>query len=203
MQIENIFPTPIGLFSYDGDYNKEFLLSQEQVGNVYNSSSKDTYILSRPEIADLTAFIESCLQEYFVAIYSPKKDTQIRITQSWLNWTQPGQYHHRHTHSNSLISGCFYVNANKDTDRIFFYSDAYKRIKISPEEHNAYNSNSWCCSVGSGDLVLFPSELEHMVQPVKGDDTRISLAFNAFPTGFLGDEREMTILRVDVPVTQE
>ena len=203
MQIENIFPTPIGLFHYDGDYNKKFLLSQEQVGNVYNTSSKDTYILSRPEIADLTAFIESCLQEYFAAIYAPKKDVQIRVTQSWLNWTQPGQYHHRHTHSNSLISGCFYVNANKDTDRIFFYNDAYKRVKISPEEPNAYNSNSWCCSVGSGDLVLFPSELEHMVQPVKGDDTRISLAFNAFPTGFLGSEREMTVLRVDVPVTQE
>lgn len=203
MQIENIFPTPIGLFKYPGEYDKAFLLSQEQICNVYNNSSKDTYILRRKEVANLTAYIESCLQEYFAAIFSPRPDTRIRLTQSWLNWTKPGQYHHRHNHANSLISGCFYINANKETDRIFFYSDAYKRIKIAPEHPNAYNSNSWCCSVGSGDLVLFPSELEHMVQPVTGDDTRVSLAFNAFPIGFLGDEREMTVLHVDVPSTEE
>jgi uncharacterized protein (TIGR02466 family) len=199
MKVENIFPTPIGLFEYTGQYDQAFLMAQPQKDNVYNTSSVDTYILRRPEIANLTAFIESCVQEYFQEIFSPRDNVQIKLTQSWLNWTKPSQYHHRHTHSNSLISGCFYVSADKETDRIYFYSDAYKRIKVAPKVSNAYNSNSWCCAVGSGNLILFPSELEHMVQPVTGEGTRVSIAFNAFPIGLLGDEREMTVLHVDVP----
>ncbi len=33
-----------------------------------------------------------------------------------------------------------------------------------------------------------------MVQPVGGEDTRISLAFNTFPVGHIGDEDELTAL---------
>jgi hypothetical protein len=33
-----------------------------------------------------------------------------------------------------------------------------------------------------------------MVQPVGGEDTRISIAFNTFPVGHVGDEDELTAL---------
>lgn len=131
-----------------------------------------------------------------MATICPKNDVRLRITQSWLNWTKPGQYHHKHTHPNSLISGCFYVKANKETDKIFFYRDGYQRIKFPPVEWNTYNSESWWYPVGSGDLVFFPSSLTHMVQPVGGEDTRVSLAFNTFPIGYIGDEDELTALHL-------
>lgn len=189
MIIENLFPIPIGFFRYDG---KVDIGDEEQRSNDGNTSSVDKYILKK--LLDLMTFIEKSLHTYLMSTICPKNDTHLRITQSWLNWTKPGQYHHKHAHPNSLISGCYYVKANKETDKIFFYRSGYQQIKFPPVEWNAYNSDSWWYPVGTGDLIFFPSHLTHMVQPVGGEDTRISLAFNTFPVGHVGDEDELTAL---------
>lgn len=195
--MENLFPTPIGFFKYDGELDKDFLINQPQRANEGNTTSEDTYILKHKKLLNLRQFIEKCLHEYLMATYCPKNDTRLKLTQSWLNWTKPGQHHHKHAHPNSLISGCFYVNAHRTTDKIFFYREDYQRIDMPPVEWNPYNSKSWWYSVGSGDLVIFPSSLTHMVQPVEGEDTRISLAFNTFPIGVIGDENSLTALQLE------
>lgn len=200
MIIENLFPIPIGFFKLEEELTesqKKILVDQPQRPNDGNTSSVDKYILKQKKLANLTTFIEKCAHEYLMATICPKNDVRLRITQSWLNWTKPGQFHHKHAHPNSIISGCFYVDANKDTDKIFFYRDGYQQIKFPPIDWNAYNSESWWYSVGSGDLVFFPSSLTHMVMPVGGEDTRISLAFNTFPVGYVGDEDELTALHLD------
>lgn len=197
MIINHLFPTPIGFFKYEeglSETQKAFLIEQPQRPNDGNTSSENRYLLKDKKISHLTTFIEKCVHEYFMATFCPKNDVRLRLTQSWLNWSKPGQYHHKHAHPNSLVSGCFYVNANKETDKIYFYRDGYQRIKFPPVEWNEYNSESWWYPVGTGDLVLFPSELPHMVQPVDGNDTRVSLAFNTFPAGHVGDEDELTAL---------
>lgn len=197
MILENLYPIPIGFFKYDGNFDKDFLISQPQRPNDGNTSSEDRYILKHKQITELRQFIERSLHEYFMATYCPKNDVHLKITQSWLNWTAPSQYHHKHAHPNSLISGCFYVNSNKQTDRIYFYRNEYQQLKFPPVEWNAYNSDSWWFPVGTGDLILFPSSLTHMVQPVEGEDIRISLAFNTFPIGDIGDENELTALKLE------
>ena len=193
--MENLFPIPIGFFKYDGEVDID--LNQPQRPNDGNTSSEDKYLLKQKKLLNLRQFIEKSLHEYFMATYCPKTDAHLKITQSWLNWTKQGQYHHKHAHPNSLISGVYYVNAHKDSDKIFFYREGYQRIKFPPAEWNPYNSVSWWYPVGSGDLVLFPSSLTHMVQPVEGEDTRISLAFNSFPIGVIGDENELTALKLE------
>ena len=70
-------------------------------------------------------------------------------------------------------------------------------IKFPPVKWNEYNSESWWFPVGTGELILFPSNLSHKVQPVEGSDTRISLAFNTFPVGHIGDEDELTALHLE------
>lgn len=196
MKIENLFPTAIGFFKYDGELDNDILVNQPQKSNEGNTRSLNTYLLKDKKLIILRQFIEKSLHEYFMATYCPKNDTHLKITQSWLNWTKPGQFHHKHAHPNSLISGCFYVKANKETDKIFFYRNCYKQIKFPPVEWNAYNSESWWYPVETNSLVLFPSDLTHMVQPVGGEETRISLAFNAFPVGYVGDENELTALHL-------
>jgi len=193
--MENLFPIPIGFFKYDGEVDID--LDQPQRPNDGNTSSEDKYLLKQKKLLNLRQFIEKSLHEYFMATYCPKNDAHLKITQSWLNWTKPKQYHHKHAHPNSLISGVYYINAHKDNDKIFFYRDGYQQIKFPPAEWNAYNSESWWYPVGAGDLILFPSSLTHMVQPVEGEDTRISLAFNTFPIGVIGDENELTALQLE------
>lgn len=200
MIIESVFPTAVGFFKDENGLSKDvfdFLVNQEKRPNQGNFTSIDKYILKQKCLSDLTVFIEKCVHEYFMATFNPKNDVRLRITQSWLNWSQPGQWHHQHAHPSSLISGCYYINANKDTDRIYFHKDDYRMIKFPPVEWNQYNSESWWFSVGSGELILFPSRLMHKVEPVEGTDTRISLAFNTFPVGYVGDEDELTALHLE------
>jgi uncharacterized protein (TIGR02466 family) len=134
--------------------------------------------------------------EYFKAIHAPKFDVSLYLTQSWANYTEAGQYHHKHAHPNSVVSGVFYPQANKEVDKIYFYKDGYERIKVPAAEYNPYNSESWWFEVGAGDLILFPSHLTHMVKTKEDKNTRISIAFNTFLKGYIGSDESLTGLNL-------
>ena len=200
MRIESLFPTPVGFFSLDRKLSSDeeaFLVNQETCANENNLVSVDRYILDREGMKELKEFVQNCVDEYFKFIFSPKYETKLRLTQSWTNYTKPGQSHHKHSHANSFVSGVFYIKANKDSDKIYFYRDlSNQRLTITQNEFNLWNSSSWWFNVGVGGLILFPSWLTHSVETVQGNDTRISLAFNTFPVGVLGEENLLTALKI-------
>jgi uncharacterized protein (TIGR02466 family) len=114
-----------------------------------------------------------------------------------VNYSEPGQYHHKHAHPNSFVSGVFYIQTNPN-DKIFFYRDGYSQIKFPPAEWNSWNSESWWFEAITGRLILFPSSLTHMVPTVEGEDVRVSLSFNTFPAGTVGEEMDLTGLKLEV-----
>ena len=129
---------------------------------------------------------------------------KLKITQSWLNYTNKTQYHHKHYHHNSVISGCMYINAIKDKDSIVFG----KRMtgdnwQLQALEQNYFNCNEFTVNVGTGDVVLFPSNMLHSVPKTNHEHTRVSLAFNSFWEGELGfmsgPLERINFLRVNVP----
>jgi len=196
MNIHNLFPTPIGFFQRaTTDEEKLFILNLEQRPNLGNTTSTNNKILNG--MTALRSFIEESVNLYFQSTVRPKHDVSLRITQSWANFSNPGQHHHKHAHPNSYISGVYYIQTNPN-DRIYFYRDEWKQIKFPSENYNEYNSESWWFEAFEGRLILFPSSLTHMVPTVEGDITRISLSFNTFPVGVVGEEVELTGLRLEV-----
>ena len=113
---------------------------------------------------------------------SPKHKIGLYTTESWLNFTKKGERHHKHHHPNSFISGVFYFNTAKK-DMICFHKKSKNNFEIETDKFNLFNSNSWDLPVNSGQLVLFPSYLEHSVPVLKENVTRISLSFNTFIIG--------------------
>lgn len=199
MPIHNLFPKPVGIYKLDRDLTEkevDFIKGQETRPNMGNTTSVNNIILRHKQMTKLRDFIESSVSEYFKSVYNPKNNVSLRITQSWCNYTEPGQHHHKHAHPNSFVSGVFYLQANRETDKIYFFRDGFQQIKLPPENWNTWNSDSWWFDVGAGDLVLFPSSLEHMVETVQGDQTRISLSFNTFPVGVVGEEMSLTGLEI-------
>jgi len=195
----HLFPTPVSFFNLGReltDEESDFLLNQEEKPNSGNTTSKERKLLESDKLAELRGFVELSLDKYLKEILSPKQNVGLRITQSWVNYTKPGQFHHKHAHPNSLISGVFYVKANKETDRIYFYKDGYQQIKLPVDQWNLFNSESWWLPIGTGELILFPSHFTHMVEAVKGDDMRVSMSFNTFPTGHIGDDDNLTGLEL-------
>ena len=199
MIVNNLFPTSVAGFELGRDLSeveREHLFNLETRPNQGNVTSVDNNVLNKPELHSLVEFLNGSLQEYFNAVYSPKTDADLRITQSWVNYTKSGQYHHKHAHPNSLISGVFYIQAAKETDKIHFFKDGFQQLRIIPQDFNLYNSESWWLAAATGTLYLFPSSLTHMVEQVKSEDTRISLSFNTFPKGTIGDEIGLTDLKL-------
>jgi len=197
MIINNLFPTAVGSFELGRDLSKleqKFLFNLETIPNIGNIVSTNNYVLRDKRLSSLGSFFNDSLQEYIQTTLSLKDEVSLKVTQSWVNYTKKGQYHHKHTHPNSIISGVFYIQAIKDVDKIHFFNEKYSHVKLYPKEFNVYNSESWWLPATTGTLYLFPSHLTHMVEQVTTDDTRISMSFNTFYRGTIGDATALTAL---------
>lgn len=197
MRVNTLFPTPIFFFDLEPaiePHEIDFIKSLPQRANMGNTTSQDNYLNKRPEMARLNDFFKQSVAQYMHNVYAPKYEVDLRITQCWANYTEPGQYHHKHEHPNSLVSGVFYVQSDPALDRIYFYRTGYQTIKITTENFNTFNSESWWFESVPNTLILFPSSLSHNVDQVKAQDTRISISFNTFPVGQCGVGDELTEL---------
>lgn len=197
MQIISLFPTGVGCFQLDRDIKKtefNFVKKLERRNNTGNFTSLENYVFNNKQLKSLHKFCLDSANTYFKELWKPKEELQIYITQSWINYTSKGQFHHKHAHPNSFISGVFYLNANETSDKIHFVYEKYRQIKVFPTEYNVFNSDSWWLPVNSGKLLLFPSSLEHMVETVTCEDERISLSFNTFLKGPIGQNETLTEL---------
>jgi uncharacterized protein (TIGR02466 family) len=194
-----LFPTPIYICRLNRELTKEELsfinkTKLDVYKNQGNTTSNDSYILNQKVFNSLKEYLYLKVLYYFKKILSYNDSTMPFITQSWLNYTETNQYHHKHEHPNSLVSGVFYIDANEDNDKIKFFLNKYEFIQPEFNELNLFNSTSWSFPVKTGDIILFPSHLTHMVENKQGTNTRISLSFNTFIKGNLGVKNNLTEL---------
>lgn len=197
MKIISLFPKAVGSFHLGRDLTEDeigFIKNQPACSNTGNKTSVDNYILETGELANIRKFIEESIDAYVKEVYAPKNEMKLRITQSWCNYTEAGEFHHKHAHPNSFVSGVFYPQSNKETDKIYFYKEGYEQIKVLTENWNTWNSDSWWLEAEQGRLYIFPSGLTHMVETMQGEQTRISLSFNTFPVGIVGEKKSLTEL---------
>jgi uncharacterized protein (TIGR02466 family) len=197
--ISGIFPTPIYISKLDRELTPlELKFVDKNKKDFYkndgNITSNNNYILNEKLFANIKKELDLRVKDYFDKVISPANNITPYITQSWLNYTETNQYHHKHAHPNSLVSGVFYINCDDKFDKIKFFNDKYKTIKPEIKDWNIWNSESWWFSVKTGDVILFPSSLTHMVETKEGTNTRISLAFNVFIKGTVGNNKNLTEL---------
>ena len=94
------------------------------------------------------------------------------------------------------MSGVLYLNVIKDVDHIVFHKNDYIMFNFNTLENSPYNTNIWKINVNNGDLVLFPSNLQHDVPFRDHDSIRISLAFNSYFKGVLGKDYKLNKLTI-------
>ena len=204
--IHGVFPTPVYIVKRDTILSPK---ERKEIGKIIdkegmysnegNLRSQNSYIFEG-KLKGIKQFCEEQLDIYVSEIINPKEEAlDFYITQSWLNVTRPGEYHHVHAHQNSIISGVFYISTEED-DCITFIDPNNKvrdLIKFEPKEFNPFNSPSWFFPSVINQLMLFPSWLDHKVVPnEKATTDRISLSFNTFVKGTLGNREDMTELNL-------
>ena len=199
-ELHGIFPSPVYIVNRDlelsskEDKDIEDIIEEGMKQNPSNVSSINSYIFNS-KLKEIKQFCEQQIKIYVEEVISPKEDLDFYITQSWLNITKPGKYHHYHYHSNSIISGVFYISVEED-DRITFV-DPNTQIKGSinfdSNEYHVWNSSTWFFPINTNELILFPSWLDHGVEVnEKATTDRISLSFNTFVRGSIGSKKILT-----------
>jgi len=200
--IQGIFPVPIYITSLDREFSSSEINFVNKNKNKINKNegnitSENSYILNSSPFKKLKKELDLIILDYFEKIINPINKIIPYITQSWLNYTEENQFHHQHEHPNSLVSGVVYIDADEKYDSIkFFKRDPYSTIKIFAKDFNFFNSESWMFPVKTGSILLFPSSTTHRVEIKKGLNTRISLAFNVFIKGTIGDKKSLTELKI-------
>ena len=208
-ELMQLFPTPVLICPYPVDYTRELewirnceCRKENQGGNDgsgqkihYNRQSEDTFVLDRPELANIRAFIEAKLHEFVTKIYA--STDKLVITQSWLNKSKKGESHHEHVHPNSMVSGVWYPQIHEQMPPIQFRSRTQRDVSLQTEQYNTFNSATFMLPMKRGELILFPSNLTHSVPTNVGEEERISLSFNTWPKGNMGDIKSLTYLPLD------
>ncbi|MDB4860173.1 2OG-Fe(II) oxygenase family protein [Alphaproteobacteria bacterium] len=104
----------------------------------------------------------------------------VSIKNLWAIINEKGAWNQKHHHSNSDLSAAYYVSAHENCGDIIFYDPRPAPVYKSPIAKSPNNLNATINSIKpeAGMLVLFPSYLEHSVNPNLSDKKRIVISFN-------------------------
>lgn len=97
---------------------------------------------------------------------------------AWVNVAGPGNYQEYHLHSTSHFSLAYYVKAPENCGNIVFKSHEPDMFPLPVSKANYANYKHIYHVPKVGDLVIFRSNLLHMVQKNKSNEDRVSVSMN-------------------------
>lgn len=194
-EVISLFPIAISVHDIEPNFTEQdkLFINQclnDQYENTGNTTSNETYVLDK--LPNLKEKLMEKVRFHFYDTLKHVKESEIYITQSWLNLTKKDQFHHTHKHPNSILAGVFYLQTVDDDCISFDNTLRVDQVRPSIESFNSWNSSLYNQPVHRNMLVIFPSSLMHNVPTVKSDQVRISLAFNTFVKGVLGKDDQLS-----------
>jgi uncharacterized protein (TIGR02466 family) len=194
-EVISLFPIAISVHDIEPNFTEQDKLFinkclNDQYKNTGNTTSNETYVLDK--LPNLKQKLMEKVNFHFYETLKHVKESEIYITQSWINLTKKNQFHHTHKHPNSILAGVFYLQTVDDDSISFDNTLRVDQIRPSIDSFNPWNSSLYNLPVHRNMLVIFPSSLMHNVPTVKSDQVRISLAFNTFVKGVLGRDDQLS-----------
>jgi uncharacterized protein (TIGR02466 family) len=185
---------------------KALLLSREAEGKRY--ANPNPSLQQQPGVFEsdfnLFAWPEQCVQRLrhfcWTALgktlqdlnsYGPEEMQRLQIySHTWFHVTRRGGFTILHTHPMASWSGVYCVAAGEtsedrpDSGVLRFHNPHhYSNYFLDPGNSRLrapYHHGTWNVRFKAGQLVLFPSWLQHEVMPFHGNDERITVAFNCW-----------------------
>ena len=197
-----LFPYPLVVcarnYEFTSSENK-YISELEMIDNNGNLMSKNDKVLDSKELSELKRFIDEQILNFKKNLLRIKDENEIFITQSWVNTSNPDQYHPKHKHPNSVISGVMFLDENNDASLppIRFH----RTLEMFPlnfqfDELNEFNASAREFDPVQGMLMLFPSLLEHDVEKNTSDRVRTSISFNTYVRGKVGGREQLTEVNI-------
>lgn len=121
--------------------------------------------------------IQNCSYNFLENLgYAKQSIDAMRLKQMWANSSFHNDYLFPHIHSNSIVSGAFYIKASV-TDTIQFYNDVTDTTLV-PENPTLINQRFIDYPCKPGRLILFKSNMLHGTTVKKDMNEKIVMSFN-------------------------
>jgi len=204
-EIRCMFPVPVYATNRDLVVEKENEKEKKEIEDIIKEGMRENILnlqtvnsrIFDTKLHNLKEFCEQHIKIFVKEIINPKEDLDFYITQSWINLSKPGHSHPKHFHNNSILSGIYYI-ATVEDDGVCFYDPNVKLkhfLNFESKEVIPINMSESLMSINTRDLLIFPSWLEHSVEPnPKATTNRISLSFNTFTKGTFGNHLNLNEL---------
>lgn len=180
-----IFPTLVASINLsDNPYHqilkdlaeKTSLCEHDKVLNGQSSydESKENKWIDHLLLKDFKKLLQNCI-DGFTEHYGVEN---LVVSNSWINTLNTTSNIKLHRHQRSVISGAYYITANKGSCPLIFRSPLQSnRMNEYITDITEYNTDEIGFTCKEGYLILFPSWLEHYTER-NNSDSRITLSFN-------------------------
>lgn len=163
---------PFQRVSYGGSVTGDMMIRPERTMQLFEGSL-------RRAIEELKATLPASADHPFLA--RTPKSYRITVVASIL---KAGGWHPTHTHEGAWLSGCYYVRvpstvASEDAKRAGWIEFGRPDCKLP----GGFEPPVSAVRPEPGLAVFFPSYLFHGTIPFQGDEERIGIAFDVYPTG--------------------
>ena len=198
MNVAEIFPTPIFIENYsEKDSIKSLILKEIKTLKpeqhlcsdelIHYGNSADSSIFKKKQFKFFKKWCEKNCEKFITDILGYELKDGVFVSDSWINVCNKGGFQQPHYHTNSYISGTYYVNFDKDAGHspLTFQAPSNAQhigkqsISLSKADPGRFNSDSNYYPE-NGDLVIWQSNLLHGHYGNEADN-RISVSMNFIP----------------------
>ena len=187
-----LFPTPLVQTNIGVDYVIEKVGFKRPLSDNGWISDDSKYLDRNKKLKNT---IENEIETYLREILRLKNTVYLKHQSSWVLVHTKGDYSHKHYHQNSWLSGIYYHQIPPNSGNVTFFasppSHGWTSSQMSPyteiEEYNPLNSSLFVVEPKAGDLLLFPSHVEHSSGVNVTDYDRSLVSFNYSLHGTWGD----------------
>lgn len=189
---EDWFPTSVWGFDHPdpGPLNAELLrlISAERAADPAGLSDRSSVLgwhskddlHRRPGVGPLVAFIEAAVGEAVGFLRWDTRQALPVLATCWANVNGKGASNVVHTHPHCFLSGVYYVQGGAASGHLFFLDPRPAAPMIAPPvtQFTPWTFQQVRYEPRPGRLLLFPSWLQHGVEPNGGDADRVCVSFN-------------------------
>ena len=135
-----------------------------------------------PELQELFTAVNAKLNELH-RYFNFNESYRQSVVEAWININNRGGFNYSHTHPGRFFSCVYYVKGGQNKGNIEFttpiVAHGYTIHNEMVSQFNAYTGNALALPAITGELIVFPSWLDHHVKQNNTDEDRISIAMNS------------------------
>jgi uncharacterized protein (TIGR02466 family) len=176
-------------------------LDYERTGFNNGYISVDKYVLNNEKNLNIKKIVTEHLNNYLYNQLKIKKNIKFKMLNSWCVKHVQNDWAQIHNHDNSFISGILYLKTYENSGNLIFHKNSLldifpSSVSIDFEEKNLINSKTISFEPKDGDIIFFPSQLNHSVSYNLNEKDRYCCSFNFYPEGTFGNEKSLNELHI-------